>query len=199
LKASAVGQQFVLAFTGEPVRRASRLRGGTVTVVPFKTISRAWEVWLGYREVWTLLEADRYVFSSSDLTLFFAPGNSEAFQQVLRAEWAGQEKKPDGWEFKPRDAGHPHWQIDFGETLKLDADLAAARELIREPVTREFGGPEVAVAEDPPWHQIGRMHLASAMRPWLDESFAYGPTALASVRAWVMGTVSVLGTEFDRL
>jgi hypothetical protein len=199
LEPASIGEQLVLSFTGEPVRRASRLKGGYQTVVPFRNISRNWEVWLGYREVWKLVERNRFLFSSSDLTVFFAAPNSEVFQQVLRAEWVGQEKLADGWFFRPHNAGHPHWQIDVGETLKSDADLVAARELLREPVAKEFGAPETTAIDGAPWDQIGRIHFASAMRPWLDTNLAYGPAEPRSVRAWVLSTVSILQTEFDRL
>ena len=94
-------------------------------------MGRDWEVWLGYREVWTLLTGvERFVFSSADLTIFFAIAQSEDFQQILRAEWTGQSKDVDGWSFKPSDAGHPHWQIDAIEVFRQDRDAALCSALL---------------------------------------------------------------------
>ncbi|WP_414471945.1 hypothetical protein [Microvirga sp. M2] len=201
LKAAPVGDKLIASFIGEAARRAGRLRGDPMPVVPFRSISSNWEVWLGYREVWTLKGGNpkRFNFASSDLTIFFAIAGSEAFQQILRAEWMGPEKSLEGWSFKPSNAAHPHWQIDIAETLKLDADLEAARELLREVEPREFGAPEPAPVPDPPWYQIGRMHLASAMRPWADGLIAHGPADLAAVRMWVVNTVNLLQIELERI
>jgi hypothetical protein len=85
-----VGNQIIASFAGTVVRLAARNRGNPTPVVPLRAAGRDWEVWLAYREVWTLLTGvERFVFSSADLTIFFAIAQSEDFQQILRAEWMG--------------------------------------------------------------------------------------------------------------
>jgi hypothetical protein len=196
-----VGNQLITSFAGDAVRRARRNRGNPIPVVPLQVLGRDWEVWLGYREVWTLLDrVEKFVFSSADLTVFFAVGQSEDFQQILRAEWVGPSKDLDDcWSFKPNNAGHPHWQIDAIEVVKEDRNLIAARQLLIETEPREFGEPEPASIRFPPWYEIARMHLASGMRPWFDDLIAHGPSELAAVRAWVVKTVGLLNIELARL
>jgi hypothetical protein len=171
-------------------------------VTPYLTLSRDWEAWLGYREVWCLgAGVSRHLyFSSSDLTVYVTRTQAEAFQQILRAEWSGVVKGEDEeWYFRPHDAGHPHWQIDIGETLKADKDLEAARALLQESGPREFGEAVRALPQSPPWYQLGRMHFASAMRPWSDEAIAHGPKCLTALRRWVLGTIRLLRLELARL
>jgi len=200
LAPEVVGSQIITSFAGDVVRRAGRNRGNPTPVVPLRAADRDWEVWLGYREAWTLLTGvERFVFSSADLTIFFAIGRNEDFQQILRAEWIGQSKDVDGWSFKPSDAGHPHWQIDAIEVFRQNRELEAARQLLIETEPREFGQPEPASMPFPPWFEIARMHLASGMRPWLDDLIAHGPSDLAAVRAWVVKTVCLLNIELARL
>jgi len=197
---TVVGNQIITSFAGDVVRLAGRNRGNPTPVAPLRAVGRDWEVWLGYREVWTLLTGvQRFVFSSADLTIFFAIAQSEDFQQILRAEWTGQSKDVDGWSFKPSDAGHPHWQIDAIEVFRQDRELEAARQLLRETEPREFGEPGPVSIPFPPWFEIARMHLASGMRPWLDDLIAHGPSDLAAVRAWVVKTVYLLNIELARL
>ena len=128
---TVVGNQIITSFAGDVVRLAGRNRGNPTPVAPLRAVGRDWEVWLGYREVWTLLTGvERFVFSSADLTIFFAIAQSEDFQQILRAEWTGQSKDVDGWSFKPSDAGHPHWQIDAIEVFRQDRDAALCSALL---------------------------------------------------------------------
>jgi hypothetical protein len=163
-------------------------------------VSSGWQTWIGYREVWPLAERRRFCFGSADLTVFGAPAGSEAFQQLLRAEWAGLLKCSDNtWAFRPADAGHPHWQVDIAEALREDRELASARDLLRETAPRDFEGSAVAEVTLPPWYEIGRMHFASAMRPWSDANIAHGPRCLADINGWVLATIGVLGVELDRL
>lgn len=198
---TVVGDQIITSFRGEAVRRAGRYRGNPMPVVPLRVVGRDWEIWLGYREVWnSLVAAERFAFSSADLTIFFAIARSEVFQQILRAEWMGPSKDIDGWSFKPIDAGHPHWQIDAIEVFKENRELEAARELLREAAApREFREPGPGSLPTPPWYEIARMHLASGMRPWVDNEIAHGPCDLAAVRAWVVNTVGLLNIELGRL
>lgn len=202
LSGSLVGPRLVVAFAGSAVRRAGRLRGQSLPVMPYVILSQNWEAWLGYREVWcsTVGTTNRLDFSSCDLTVFITRAKAEAFQQILRAEWSGVEKGADEqWCYRPHDAGHPHWQIDIGETLEADKDLEAARALLLESEPREFGEPAVAIPESPPWFQLGRMHFASAMRPWMDEAIAHGPSDLIALRSWVRSTIRLLRLELSRL
>jgi len=197
---TSVGDQIIASFRGEAVRRAIRHQGAPMPVVPFRDIGGIWIVWLGYREVWVpSTHVSRFTFSSSDLTIFFSMAHGEAFQQILRAEWAGPVRDNDGWSFRPSNAGHPHWQIDAIQVLREDAEHQAARELLQEATPKEFGGIETVPLPEPPWYDIARMHLASAMRPWIDGLIAHGPPGLASIRAWVVNTVSLLDTELARL
>jgi hypothetical protein len=200
LTADAVGEEIVSSFRGEVARRANRYRGGPVPVVPLRSVlARSWEAWIGYREVWALLRApNSFAFSSADITVFLTVANSGVFQQVLRAEWIGVEEEADGWSFRPSDAGHPHWQIDVTEAVRADAELEAARQLLLEATPREFGSVEPSRAY-PAWYEIGRMHLASAMRPWVDADIAHGPTSLLAIRAWVIRTIEILSIELARL
>jgi hypothetical protein len=200
LRPTSVGEQIIASFSGEVVRRATRHRGGPVPIVPLRDLKHSWEVWIGYREVWTLLgRRNRFAFSSSDITVFFSISNSGSFQQILRAEWTGLAKEVQGWAFRPNNAGHPHWQIDVTEVLLADNELEAARRLLREVEPREFGTPQQATLQYPPWYEIGRMHLASAMRPWVDSRIAHGPTGLGAVRTWVVHTIQLLNVELARL
>jgi hypothetical protein len=197
---TGVGNEIIATFRGAVVRRAGRNQGEPVPAIRFRTI-RDWETWLGYREVWVLSSSSsrRFTFSSSDLTVFFTKVGNEAFQQILRAEWSGPAKNELGWLFRPNDAAHPHWQIDIAETLRADADFEAARDLLRDAAPKEFDETEPSFPRDPPWYQLGRMHLASAMRPWIDLDIAHGPMDLRAVRAWVVNTVTLLNIELDRL
>ena len=197
LAASPVGEELVASFIGDAVRRANRLRGNPMPVVPFRKFQDNWEAWIGYREVW--VASPRPVFCSSDITVFFTVSETEVFQQIIRAEWVGLAKLGSEWLFNPRDAGHPHWQIDAVETIKLDADLAAARALLTEAEPREFGATETKELRDPPWYGLDRIHFASAMRPWTDKKIAHGPTELAGIRSWVKETCTLLDIEFGRL
>jgi hypothetical protein len=110
----------------------------------------------------------------------------------------GVGKEVDGWSFRPSNAGHPHWQVDVTEAVRADAEFEAARQLLLEAAPREFGFQEPQVAY-PAWYEIGRMHLASAMRPWVDADIAHGPTSLMAVRAWVVRTIEILNIELARL
>ena len=83
--------------------------------------------------------------------------------------------------------------------FRQDRELEAARQLLRETEPREFGEPRLVSIPFPPWFEIARMHLASGMRPWLDDLIAHGPSDLAAVRAWVVKTVYLLNIELDRL
>jgi hypothetical protein len=200
LESEVVGDRLITHFSGSIVRRAARHRGGSVPVVPLRDLAHNWEVWLGYREVWMMLGGrNRFIFSSSDITVFFVVANSEAFQQILRAEWMGPAKDSEGWYFRPSDAGHPHWQVDVIDVLRADANLEAAHQLLMDAEPREFGNPDLARLADPPWYEIGRMHFASAMRPWVDSLIAHGPSNLAAVRAWVVNTIGTLNIELARL
>lgn len=202
LAGNIIGPRLVTTFVGDSVRRAGRLLGDNLPVTPCITLSRDWEAWLGYREVWSRSTgaANRFDFSSSDLTVYVTRAQAESFQQILRAEWSGVTKgKDEEWCFRPQDAGHPHWQIDIGETLKADRDLEAARALIQESAPREFGEAVAAPPQNPPWYQLGRMHFASAMRPWSDEAIAHGPDGLMALRRWVLGTIRLLRLELARL
>jgi hypothetical protein len=196
------GAQLLATFVGDSVRRAGRLRGENLPVVPCLTLSQDWEAWLGYREVWSpgAGTPNRFCFSSSDLSVYVTPAQAESFQQFLRAEWSGSTKGEDEeWQFRPTDAGHPHWHIDIGETLRADSDLEAARALLLESEPREFGDANAAVAQNPPWYQLGRMHFASGMRPWLDETIAHEPASLIALRRWVLATIQLLRLELPRL
>jgi hypothetical protein len=204
LKGAAIGEQIIVGFGGSLSKRAQRLRGGPTTVVRFTPVSANWNAWLGYREVWNYLDTKpgrkRFYFSSSDLTLFLEYGDSGDFQQVVRAEWAGLQKdEASGWTFCPSNAGHPHWQVDIAELLKRDTELVAARTLLFDTAPREFGLEEPETTPEPCWYNIGRMHFASGMRPWLDASVAHVPSKLAEVRAWAVGTMGLLRIELGRL
>jgi hypothetical protein len=204
LKGASVGEQLVVGFGGLLIRRAQRLRGGFTTVVRFTPLSENWNAWLGYREVWNYLDTKfgkrRFYFSSSDLTLFLEHGDTGDFQQVVRAEWAGPQKDEVlGWAFRPTDAGHPHWQVDIAELLKRDTELVAARTLLLDTAPREFGTEEAEPIPEPRWYNIGRMHFASGMRPWLDASVAHVPSKLGEVRKWTLGTMGLLRIELGRL
>jgi hypothetical protein len=204
LQPNVVGGQLVAAFTGPEIKRARRLRGGQTTVIPFCKIDEKWSAWLGYREVWSYLDKKsgtaRYSFTSSDLTLFLEFGDSEDFQQIVRAEWSGLQRNDAlVWDFQPSDAGHPHWQVDVAEFVKQDAELVAARALLLETEPQEFGASEGAALIEPCWYRLGRIHFASAMRPWQDQTIAHGPSDLAAIRAWAVRAVALLGTELARL
>src|SRR5271165_1545671 len=106
-------------------------------VAPLRSLRGTWEAWVGYREVWNSLPGtEKFVFASSDITLFFTIAGTEDFQQILRAEWMGLTNNAGDWTFTPGNAAHPHWQIDITETLKSDTDLQTARELLRDSAPR---------------------------------------------------------------
>ena len=196
-----VGETIVASFFGQSVRRAGRNKGSApVPVVQLRAIPGGWEAWIGYREVWTLSRGTRrYLFGSADLTVFCSPADAEAFQQVFRAEWVGMAKTETEWSFRPHDAGHPHWQIDIGETLRADAGLRAARDLLSETQPKEFGGSSQTTTSDPPWYHIERMHFASAVRPWLDGAIAHQPEHLSAIRSWTARTLVIVRDELARL
>ncbi|RWL96862.1 MAG: hypothetical protein EOR68_17655 [Mesorhizobium sp.] len=198
---TAVQDSFIVSFVGREVRRAGRLRGEPIAVVPFRLIANGWEAWIGYREVWSRSKSSaRLAFSSADLTAYFTVAGAEAFKQVLRAEWAGVVESSGVWYFRPENAGHPHWQIDVTETLQQDVDYITARQLLEETAPpREFGEPERSTIASPPWFQLSRIHFASGMRPWVDSTIAHGPLTLESIRRWVVDTLTLLHAEFERL
>jgi hypothetical protein len=190
----------IASLGGTVARTANRLRGQPTLVVPFRPVTSEWEAWLGYREVWSPAQNRQFCFGSSDITVFLAPVSTEAFQQVLRAEWVGLLRGGDGnWAFAPPDAGHPHWQVDVAETLREDEELASARSLLNQTEPRDFEDTEVAERTLPPWYGVGRMHLASAMRPWADAKIAHGPGDVGHIKNWVSETIRVIGLELDRL
>jgi len=200
LRLSRVGEAEIASIVGEAVRRAGRLRGDPMPVAPLRSLRGTWEAWVGYREVWNSLPGtEKFVFASSDITLFFTIAGTEDFQQILRAEWMGLTDNAGDWTFTPGNAAHPHWQIDITETLKSDTDLQTARELLRDSAPREFGAVPSAPFADPPWYRIGHMHFASAMRPWTDGEIAHCPSNLGAVRKWVIATIALLRTELVRL
>ncbi len=199
LKPEAVDLSTIAHIAGRAVRRANRLMGEPVPVAPLAVLQRGWEAWLGYREVWSKSEARKLAFASADLTIFLTPVGAESFQQVLRAEWSGPANVGGDCVFRPSNAGHPHWQIDLGELIREDQELAAARDLLRQTGVRDFGEFDANPTADPPWYRLGRMHFASAMRPWSDASIAHPPTDLSAVRNWVINTSSLLKEELARL
>jgi hypothetical protein len=117
----------------------------------------------------------------------------------MRAEWMGLVQDVEGWSFRPPNAGHPHWQIDLAQVLREDAEFRAARQLLREAEPKAFGETEADESRYPPWYEISRVHLASAIRPWVDETIAHGPGDLNAVRSWVIGTIRLLNVELARL
>ena len=200
LNSSSVGQQTIATLAGEGTRLATRLRGQKVPVAPFCAASSGWNAWLGYREVWSLAANQRFAFSSADLTIFVAPETVDEYQQLLRAEWVGVSTDGlGGWAFSPPDAGHPHWQMDIGEALQRDGDVASALDLLKETAPMEFGAAAMRGAASFPWMLTGRMHLASAMRPWSDAEICHGPRGLNDIRSWVTSTIKTLRTELRRL
>lgn len=197
---NSVSELLITTFKGDVVRRANRHRGDPVPVVPLCELRDDWEVWVGYREVWALMDRrSNLAFSSSDITVFFTVANSGSFQQIVRAEWNGLVEDPEGWSFRPENAGHPHWQIDLAQVLRDDAELEAARQLMREAEPKPFGDTATDQNPYPPWYEINRIHFASAMRPWADEIIAHGPGGLSAVRSWVVRTVRLLNVELARL
>jgi len=201
LTAEATATMLVASLSGKETRRANRHRGDPIPVIPFRQIGADWDAWFGYREVWKPTSQSRFAFSSADLTIFFAPVETEAFEQVLRAEWMGpNELDTNIWSFRPENAGHPHWQIDVTETLQANADYQSAMELVRAPdVPREFGVEPEKSSPVAPWINLGRIHFASSMRPWLDSHIAHRPQDLGQIRQWVISTLSILDSEFERL
>lgn len=190
--------QQIAIFNGSAARRANRLRGAPVPVVPLCSVSARGEAWLGYREVWSQISRTKCRFESADLTLFFAAESSEAFQQVLRAEWIGFTEDGAGeWIQRPTNAGHPHWHLDIIESMRQDDELSSAISLLRESEPREFGIRPASVSVTS--FNFGRMHLASGARPWIDNIIAHGPKALKDIRNWVAATVRSLRSEIGRL
>jgi|GEM_PF-6275485 len=195
------GDRTVVTLSGDDVRLATRLRGARVPVVQLCPASAGWNAWLGYREVWLVHASNKPLqFSSADLTVFVSPDGRDEYQQMLRAEWVGVSVDGSGeWTFAPSDAGHPHWQMDVGEALQQDAELMSALSLLRDTAPVEFGAPAIRGAASFPWQRTGRMHLASAMRPWIDSDLCHGPSELGDIRSWVITTIKAMGTELRRL
>ena len=176
IRPSYVANSAIAAINGSAVRRVGRLRGGDTLVARLMSVGANWEAWIGYREVWRRADTrNQFLFSSADITLFLCNVSSASFQQVLRAEWAGVTNQAGNWTFTPDNAGHPHWHIDITEGLRADAEWEAARQLLRDSAPKDFGASVSETATDPPWYNIGLIHLASAMRPWVEPEYCPWP------------------------
>jgi hypothetical protein len=201
IQANPAANSLIAAFYGE-TETTGRLKGGRMTIVPLCLLSKNWEAWIGFREVWqsTPTIKNTFVFDSCDLTIFMTEKDSKVFRQLLRAEWSGlSENGENNWMFRPSDAGHPHWQVDVAEMLSRDADVSSALELLKDTAPKQFGAQPTVSSNLMPFLKVGAMHLASSMRPWTDSEIAHGPKELVQIRQWATGTIQLLVCELDRL
>lgn len=119
--------------------------------------------------------------------------------QILRSEWVSGRSNAF-----VEQAGHPHWQIDVLETIRVGAPDAPVRfdAPEAEPAAREFGSEAAAVSAESLLIglTVERMHLASAALWWRQPSVsvAHVPSTVADLDRWILGCVAYLRREAQR-
>jgi len=151
---------------GSTCERVTRNRGGASFVAPISVLRDDFLAWLGLQEVWDVGSGQRpYAFKQLGLTVHFGYIGDPVKPQVFRSEWVGvSDWEGSGINFQSPGAGHPHWQIDILETMRVAADPAAfARD---SEYVRDFGADFPSVDSLVRSVTIERMHFASAAHWW---------------------------------
>ena len=106
---------------GSACERVMRNRGGASFVAPINVLRDDFCAWLGLQEVWDVGSGQRpYAFKQLGVTVHFGYKGDPIKPQVFRSEWVGvRDWDGTGINFQSPGAGHPHWQIDIMETMRI--------------------------------------------------------------------------------
>jgi hypothetical protein len=191
---------------GSAVERIDRNRG-TAAVAPLLHLPNALYAWLGYQEVWDL-ETGRapYVFRQTSLTVHLGEVGDPIKPQLLRLEWPGlKDWDRSGIGFQSFGAGHPHWQIDFFESIHEQTTSALFEPDIADKI-ETFGAEAITPTLSDRIRSLTfeRMHLASAAPWWSSKPADFGahhlnaPADEGELSRWLAGSINYLKQEIAR-
>lgn len=192
---------------GSACERIQRNKGGSTFVAPIHQLRKRDDflAWLGIQEVWDSGKGPRpYSFRQLSLTVHFGFKGDAIKPQIFRSEWAGvRDWSGQGINFQAPGAGHPHWQFDVLETLRLSEAPAVFDEDVMDNVEK-FG-------EEPPdldmivrSAQIENMHFASGASWWIQEAdngkphHMNAPADEISLTRWLSANLLYIQQELNR-
>lgn len=190
----------VMTLGGRASETISRNRGKPHRVVPLCAITDDVFVWTGYRESWQKQGTEQnFRFVEGGFTLHIGKQGELLKPQILRGEWVGRRSNT----FVDK-AGHPHWQLDVLESVRVGFPEPIARfdDPIEPSEVQEFGRQPSSVKDDNLLLglTVERMHLASAALWWRQPaiSVAHVPETVADLDRWILGCVAYLRQEAAR-
>jgi len=189
---------------GSACERVTRNRGGASFVAPISVLRDDFCAWLGLQEVWDVGGGQRpYAFKQLGLTVHFGSNGDPIKPQVFRSEWVGvRDWDGTGINFQSPGAGHPHWQIDVMESMRI-----ATRPVAFHPASdqvEEFRDEATSVDTLVRSITIESMHFASAAL-WWTLPLADGlplhvnaPADDADLTRWLESSLAYIKQELER-
>jgi len=191
---------------GADVERIDRNRG-VASVAPFAPLPGNLAAWLGYQEVWDLGSGRvPFAFRQASLTIHVGEVGDPVKPQLLRLEWPGlSDWDRSGVGFQSFGAGHPHWQVDLFESLRVSRDRSAFNpEHASEVESFDEVLETPTLSERIASLTFERMHLAS-VAPWwsiappeFELHHLHAPVDQAAVSRWVAGAIAYIRQELSR-
>ncbi|MCY3808179.1 MAG: hypothetical protein OXG58_01880 [Gemmatimonadetes bacterium] len=147
------------------------------------------------------------------MTVHFGYCNNQHKPQMFRAEWAGWARwNGTDFGYLGKYCGHPHWHIDAVDSLRDDASIDAAAELLAvlkdeeqgmEP--QDFSAPLVepeTIRELISNRKLSRIHFHSAASWWEHPSrdvHVHSPKVEGEIQLWIGKTLTYVVRELARL
>lgn len=157
--------------------------------------------WIGLREKWVFVETrggrPYFAFESASVTIYAGASGALDKAQLMRAEWAGFANRGAGESFQAGSAGHPHWQIDLFETLRVaDEGVRRFGEMDSSTIFRA-SQPNDPANQSLKAIPLERFHFASAAHWWLPDEGSvqrqhHTPNEDGDVSRWLIGTIGYI-------